>query len=132
LLLFLRPFQQGIHILTEGFVFLFLPLYFPKFRLQGGLLGGESVQFRFQLSVGIDLLSQQGKVGVLLGLGVILNINEQADFTVMPRPLSGGAGVSGDPGGDGTLCISHARGFRTGEAFLIGRTTGDVFSRLTS
>ena len=30
-------------------IFLFLPLYLPKFRLQGSLVGGESVQLYFQL-----------------------------------------------------------------------------------
>ena len=49
LFLFLRPFQQGVHILAEGVIFLFLPLYLPKFRLQGGLAGGESFQFCFHL-----------------------------------------------------------------------------------
>ena len=33
LFLFLRSFQQGAHILAEGVIFLFLPLYLPKFRL---------------------------------------------------------------------------------------------------
>lgn len=33
-----------IHILLKHVIFLFLPLYLPKFRLQGGLAGGESIQ----------------------------------------------------------------------------------------
>ena len=49
LILLIRPFQQGVHILSKGIIFLFLPLYLSKFRLQSGLAGGESIQFRFQL-----------------------------------------------------------------------------------
>ena len=47
-LLFFRLFQQSDYIFTEGVILLFLSLYLPKFRLQGGLAGGESIQFRFQ------------------------------------------------------------------------------------
>ena len=61
LILLIRPFQQGVHILAEGVILLFLSLYLPKFRLQGGLAGGEPIQFRFQLFGGREF----GESGLL-------------------------------------------------------------------
>lgn len=60
-LLFFRLFQQSDYIFTEGVILLFLSLYLPKFRLQGGLAGGEPIQFRFQLFGGREF----GESGLL-------------------------------------------------------------------
>ena len=59
--LFSSFFQKSIYILMNGVIFLFLPPYFAKFRLQSGLVGGKSIQFCFQLFGG----RKSGKSGLL-------------------------------------------------------------------
>ena len=68
--------------------------------------------------------------GVLLGLDIVLNINEQADLPIALPGLPGGPGASGDPGGNGFSCVISAQGFETGEPLLIRRPGGDILSPL--
>lgn len=50
-----RPYSAGAYHIP------FLPLYLPKFRLQGSFAGSESVQFCFQLLCG----RKSGESGLL-------------------------------------------------------------------
>ena len=64
----------------------------------------------------------------LLRLDVVLNINEQADLSVLLFRLAGRSGASGDPGGKGFFGVVHTQGFQTGKPFLIRRSGGDIFA----
>ena len=72
--MFLTGIQYDIHIPAEGVIFLFFPLYLPKFRLQGGLAGGEFVQFHFQIFRGRKF----GEPGLLDLLGCRLEQDDLA------------------------------------------------------
>ena len=66
----------------------------------------------------------------LLCLDVVLDINEQADFSVLLFRLVGRSGASGNPGGKGFFGVVHTQGFQAGEPFLIRRSGGDIFAAL--
>ena len=68
--------------------------------------------------------------GALLGLDIVLNVNEQADLPAALPGLSGGPGASGDPGGNGFFCVIGTQGFESGEPLLIRRPGGDILSAL--
>ena len=71
-----------------------------------------------------------GEACALLCLNVILDINEQADLSVLLFRLAGRSGSSGDPGGKGFFGVVHTQGFQTGKPFLIRRSGGDIFAAL--
>ena len=71
-----------------------------------------------------------GEACTLLCLDVVLDINEQADLSVLLFRLAGRSGASGDPVGKGFLGVVHTQGFQTGESFLIRRSGGDIFAPL--
>ena len=71
-----------------------------------------------------------GEACTLLRLDVVLNINEQADLSVLLFRLAGRSGASGDPGGKGFFGVVRTQGFQTGESFLIRRFGGDIFAPL--
>ena len=66
----------------------------------------------------------------LLCLDVILDINEQADLSVLPFRLAGRSGSSGDPGGKGFFGVVNPQRFQTGEPFLIRCSGRDIFAPL--
>ena len=66
----------------------------------------------------------------LLCLDVVLDINEQADLSVLLFRLAGRSGASGDPGGNGFFSVVHSQRFQTGEPFLIRRSGGDILAAL--
>ena len=57
--------------------------------------------------------------GALLGLDIVLNVNEQADLPAALPGLSGGAGASDNPGDNGFFCIIGAQVFEPGEPLLV-------------
>ena len=71
-----------------------------------------------------------GEACTLLRLDVVLNINEQADLSVLLFRLAGRSGVSGDPGSKGFFGVVRTQGFQTGESFLIRRSGGDILAAL--
>ena len=75
-------------------------------------------------------LRPMGEACALLRLDVVLDINEQADLSVLLFRLAGRAGASGDPGGKGFFGVVHTQGFQTGKPFLIRRSGGDIFAPL--
>ena len=75
-------------------------------------------------------LRPMGEACTLLRLDVVLNINEQADLSVLLFRLAGRSGVSGDPGSKGFFGIIYTKGFQTGEPFLIRRSGGDILTPL--
>ena len=108
---------------------------------------GYCVQFAFQFSItaytvfrqeihGLGGLFQivqlrpMGEACTLLRLDVVLNINEQADLSVLLFRLAGRSGASGNPGSKGFFGVVHTHGFQTGESFLIRRSGGDIFAPL--
>ena len=68
--------------------------------------------------------------GALLGLDIVLNVNEQADFPSALPGLSGGTGASGNAGGNGFFRVVGAQGFKPGKPFLVRRPGGDILSPL--
>ena len=64
--------------------------------------------------------------GALLGLDVVLDVNEQAGPPGALFRLAGRAGPAGDPGGQGLLGIIGAQGFQSGEPFLARSPGGYV------
>ena len=68
--------------------------------------------------------------GALLGLDIVLKVNEQADPPVALPGLSGGAGASGNAGDNGFFRVIGAQGFEPGEPFLVRRPGGDILSSL--
>ena len=68
--------------------------------------------------------------GALLGLDIVLNVNEQADFPAALFGLSGGPETAGDPGCNSFFCVIGAQGFEPGEPLLIRRSCGDILSPL--
>ena len=75
-------------------------------------------------------LRPMGEACALLRLDVVLDINEQADLSVLLFRLAGRSGASGDPGGKGFFGVVHTQGFQTGKPFLIRRSGGDIFAPL--
>ena len=71
-----------------------------------------------------------GEACALLCLDIVLDINEQADLSVLPFRLAGRSGSSGDPGGKGFFGVVNPQRFQTGESFLIRRSGGDIFTPL--
>ena len=103
------------------FAFQFSITAYPVFGQEIHGLGGL-----FQ----IVQLRPMGEACALLCLDVILDINEQADLSVLPFRLAGRSGSSGDPGGKGFFGVVHPQGFQTGESFLIWRSGGDILAAL--
>ena len=68
--------------------------------------------------------------GALLGLDIVLNVNEQADLPVALPRLSGGSGASGDPGCNSFFRVIDAQSFEPGEPLLVRRPGGDILSPL--
>ena len=66
----------------------------------------------------------------LLGLDIVLNVNEQADLPAALPGLPGGAGASGDTRGNGFFRVIGAQGFEPGEPLLVRRPGGDILSPL--
>ena len=68
--------------------------------------------------------------GALLGLDIVLNINEQADFPAAMPGLSGGPGTSGNAGDNGFFRVIGTQSFEPGEPLLVRRPGGDILSPL--
>ena len=68
--------------------------------------------------------------GALLGLDIVLNVNEQADLPAALLGLSGGTGASGNAGDNGFFRVIGAQGFEPGEPLLVRRPGGDILSPL--
>ena len=66
----------------------------------------------------------------LLGLDVVLNVNEQADLPTALPGLPGGAGPSGDTRGNGFFRVIGAQGFEPGEPLLVRCPGGNILSPL--
>ena len=119
--------------------------------LDGGMSGipplRQAGQSAFQFSIAVNAVLHQEvhgpgglfqivqlrpmrEPGALLCLDVVLNVNEQADPSVMLLRLPGWSGASGDPGGDGFLRVVHAQGFHPGKPLLIRGPAGNVFAPL--
>ena len=71
-----------------------------------------------------------GEACALLCLDIVLDINEQADLSVLLFRLAGRSGASGDPGSKGFFGVVCTQGFQTGESFLIRRSGGDILAAL--
>ena len=57
--------------------------------------------------------------GALLGLDIVLNVNEQADLPAALPGLSGRPGASGNPRGNGFFRVIGTQGFKPGEPLLV-------------
>ena len=68
--------------------------------------------------------------GTLLGLDIVLNVNEQADLPAVLLGLSGGSEASGNAGDNGFFRVIGAQGFEPGEPLLVRRPGGDILSPL--
>ena len=66
--------------------------------------------------------------GALLGLDVILSVNEQVDLPTALSGLSGWPGASGDARGNGFFRVIGAQSFEPGKPLLIRRPSGDILS----
>src|SRR5699024_5810943 len=66
--------------------------------------------------------------GALLGLDIVLDVDEQAGLPGALLRLAGGAGPAGDPGGQGLLCVVGAQGFQSGEPLLARSPGGYVLA----
>ena len=75
-------------------------------------------------------LRPMGEACALLRLDVVLDINEQADLSVLLFRLAGRSGASGDPVGKGFFGVVNPQRFQTGEPFLIRRSGGDILAGL--
>ena len=108
---------------------------------------GYCVQFAFQFSItaypvfgqeihGLGGLFQivqlrpMGEACALLCLDIVLDINEQADLSVLPFRLAGRSGSSGNPGGKGFFGVVNPQRFQTGEPFLIRCSGRDILAAL--
>ena len=103
------------------FAFQFSITAYPVFGQEIHGLGGL-----FQ----IVQLRPMGEACTLLRLDVVLNINEQADLSVLQFRLAGRSGASGNPGSKGFFGVVRTQGFQTGESFLIRRSGGDILAAL--
>lgn len=68
--------------------------------------------------------------GALLGLDIVLNVNEQTDLSAALLGLSGWSGASDDSGDNGFFRVIGAQGFEPGEPLLVWRPDGDILSSL--
>ena len=68
--------------------------------------------------------------GALLGLDIVLNINEQTDLPIALPGLPGGPGASGNPGGNGFFRVIGAQSFESGKPLLVRHPGGDILSPL--
>ena len=68
--------------------------------------------------------------GALLGLDIVLNINEQTDLPIALPGLPGGPGASGNPGGNGFFRVIGAQSFEPGKPLLVRHPGGDILSPL--
>ena len=75
-------------------------------------------------------LRPMGEACALLCLDIVLDINEQADLSVLLFRLVGRSGAAGEPGGKSFCGVVHTQGFQTGEPFLIRRSGGDILASL--
>ena len=66
--------------------------------------------------------------GTLLGFEIVLDVNEQAGLPGALLRLAGGPGTSGDPGGQGLLCVVGAQGLQSGEPLLARSPGGYVLA----
>ena len=103
------------------FAFQFSITAYPVFGQEIHGLGGL-----FQ----IVQLRPMGEACTLLRLDIILDINEQADLSVLPFRLAGRSGASGDPGGKGFFGVVNPQRFQTGEPFLIRCSGRDILAAL--
>ena len=71
-----------------------------------------------------------GEACALLCLDIVLDINEQADLSVLPFRLAGRSGSSGNPGGKGFFGVVNPQRFQTGEPFLIRCSGRDILAAL--
>ena len=71
-----------------------------------------------------------GEACALLRLDIVLDINEQADLSVLLFRLAGRSGASGNPVGKGFFGVVHTQGFQTGEPFLIRCSVRDILAPL--
>ena len=69
-------------------------------------------------------LRPMGEACALLCLDIVLDINEQADLSVLPFRLSG------NPGGKGFFGVVNPQRFQTGEPFLIRCSGRDILAAL--
>ena len=103
------------------FAFQFSITAYPVFGQEIHGLGGL-----FQ----IVQLRPMGEACALLCLDIVLDINEQADLSVLRFRLVGRSGTSGNPGNKGFFGVVHTQSFQTGEPFLIRRSGGDILAAL--
>ena len=68
--------------------------------------------------------------GALLGLDVILDVDEQPGLSAALLRLSGRVDASGNSGGQGFFGIVHTQRFQTSKPLLTGSTAGNVFAPL--
>ena len=115
--------MSGIPALRHGgqLAFQFSIAAYPVFGQEIHGLGGL-----FQ----IVQLRPMGEACALLCLDVILDINEQADLSVLRFRLVGRSGTSGNPGNKGFFGVVHTQGFQTGEPFLIRCSGRDILAAL--
>ena len=66
--------------------------------------------------------------GALLGFEIVLDVDEQAGLPGALPGLVGGAGPSGDPGGQDLLGVVGAQGFQSGEPLLARSPGGYVLA----
>src|SRR5699024_10507348 len=102
---------------------------FHQFLITADAVFGEKVHSSgrpFQILNGCPPLVS----GALLGLDVVLNVNEQADLLVALLGLSGGPGASGNAGANGFFRVIVAQSFEPGEPLLVRRPGGNILSPL--
>ena len=68
--------------------------------------------------------------GALLGLDIVLNVNEQADLPAALPGLFGGPGASGNAGDNGFFRVIGAQGFESSKPLLVRRSGADILSPL--
>jgi hypothetical protein len=90
------------------------------------LVDGQGLGGLFQ----IVQLRPMGEACALLCLDIVLDINEQADLSVLPFRLAGRSGSSGNPGGKGFFGVVNPQRFQTGEPFLIRCSGRDILAAL--
>ena len=102
---------------------------FHQFLIAANAVFGEKVHgggCPFQILNGCPPLVS----GALLGLDIVLNVNEQVDLPATLLGPSGGPGASGDPGRNSFFRVIGAQGFEPGEPLLVRRPGGDILSPL--
>ena len=98
-----------------------------QFLIAGDPMFGQEVQRfsgPFQILDGRPVLV----TGALLGFEIVLDVDEQAGLPGALLRLVGGAGPSGDLGGQGLLGVVGAQGFQSGEPFLARSPGGYVLA----